>query len=181
MMQQAAQFARPLLESTQIRKVRRNHGLEHATIHILTRRVKGVKMSGRSSANGFILIGDVSTIQVEAAVNDALQRMRNGEQGLAIHPNCGTNLVTTGMLTSVVALANLSGPSRVPGDRFARLLVSMMLAILISQPLGMSLQRHFTTDGDPGDLDLVKIKRSEFKLPFAGRAFVIHNVETRGG
>ena len=92
-----------------IRRVRRNHGLEHATIHVLSRKVKNLSMAGRSTVTGFYLYGNVTTEEVESAVREALQRMRNGEHGLAIHPNCGTGLVTAGLLTSLATLVGTSG------------------------------------------------------------------------
>src|SRR5450432_4134839 len=95
-----ANFAQPVLDLPLIRRTRRNHGLEHATIHILSQRVSNLKMAGRSTDSGFVLLGDAPTEQVEAAVREALRRMSAGEHGLAVHPNCGTNLVTTGLMTS---------------------------------------------------------------------------------
>jgi hypothetical protein len=181
MLEQMANFARPVLDNNVIRKVRRNHGLEHATIHLLSRRVKGLSMAGRSSAGGFILIGEAPTKEIEAAVHDALSRMKKGEHSLAVHPNCGTNLVTTGALTTMVAfLGTGGGTRRMNGDRAAGLMSLMMLAVLISQPLGMGLQKYFTTEGDPGDMEIVSITRSEFKLPFFA-PMTIHRVVTTAG
>jgi hypothetical protein len=160
-----------------LRRTRRNHGLEHATIHLLSRRVSGVSLSGRSDAGGFILVGNVPTAAVERAVNDALTRMKRGEHGLAIHPNCGTNLLTTGYLTSLVALVGTRGARRT-GDVFNRLptlVVGMMAAVLLSAPLGTWLQKHVTTDGDPGETHVVDVKRHEWGQ------LVVHRVTTQGG
>lgn len=182
MIEQLAVFAHPLLEWSLIRRIRRNHGLEHATIHVLSGRVKGLKMAGRSSDSGFVLFGDVPTEQVESSVRDALRRMRSGEHNLAIHPNCGTNLVAAGALTTLVALVGLrttAGKSLL--DRLPLVMVLMMFSVLFSQPLGMSLQEHITTKGDPGDLDLVRVTRREVKMPFGGGRMVVHNVVTTAG
>ncbi|MCU0498394.1 MAG: DUF6391 domain-containing protein [Anaerolineae bacterium] len=181
MMQQLAILARPALHLPVIRKIRRNHGLEHATIHLLSRRVKNLSMAGRSSATGFILIGEAPTEQIEQAAREALNRMKKGEHQLAIHPNCGTNLVTTGMLTSLAAvIGTRGGTARINGDRFAGLTIMMMLAVLISQPLGLSLQKHFTTDGDPGDLEIVSVTRKTWDVPML-KQMTVHEVVTRGG
>ena len=74
-----------------ISRVRRNHGLEHATIHVLTDKHKQFSAQGNSDPGGFSLnvYGDISEEQVSAAVNHAYKRMKNGEHDLAIHPNCG--------------------------------------------------------------------------------------------
>lgn len=181
MIQQLAVFARPVLDLPVIQKIRRNHGLEHATIHLLARRVKGLTMAGRSSASGFILLGEAPTSQIEAAAQDALSRMKKGEHELAIHPNCGTNLVTTGALTTLVAtIVTRFGTRRLNPDRIGGLMSLMMLSVLVSQPLGLALQKHFTTDGDPGDLEIVSITRSEVRLPFVA-PLTIHTVVTRDG
>lgn len=175
-----ALWARPILEWPLIQTVRRNHGLEHATIHLLSRKIRGLKMSGRSSAFGFILIGDAPTDQIESSVRDALSRMKKGEHGLAVHPNCGTNLVTTGVLATLAAYLGLGlRRERIFGSRFGGVMGMMVLAFLVGQPLGMSIQRHFTTDGDPGDLELVSVTRREVMLPVLARRLVIHDVVTR--
>src|SRR5260221_12742627 len=79
-----------------VRWTRRNHGLEHATVHVLSSRIKNLSIAGRSDHTGFYLCGQVSTSDVESAAAEALQRMRNGEDELAVHPNCGTGWGPTG-------------------------------------------------------------------------------------
>lgn len=76
-------------------------------IHVLSRR--RILLSGRSDDHGFYLLGDAPTDAIEAAAKEALTRMRGGKAGLAVHPNCGTNLVTTGMMASFVACLALAG------------------------------------------------------------------------
>jgi hypothetical protein len=169
----------PLLKMPVIRQVRRNHALEHATIHVLSSRVRGLRMAGRSDATGFVLVGDVPTESIQRAVDDALSRLRRGERRLAIHPNCGTNLVTTGYLTSLAGLLTTRGASR-RDDMVSRLplvMTSMLAAILISQPIGTWLQRHVTTDGDPADMTIIDITRHQ--VPWLGGKMVLHRVNTR--
>ena len=177
MLEQLAETARPFLNFPYIQRTRRNHGLEHATIHVLGD--KRYRLSGRSDDGGFVLLGEVPTEAVEAAVSEALRRMRGGEHSLAVHPNCGTNLLTTGFLTSMVGILGLGGRSRT--DSFNRLpyvMLLMMVAILYSQPLGMNLQKYFTTEGDPGDLQILSVKRSEVRLPFSSEPLTVHRVNT---
>ncbi|MFO7320416.1 MAG: DUF6391 domain-containing protein [Chloroflexota bacterium] len=180
MLKQLAQTAKPVLDLPVVRRTRRNHGLEHATIHLLSQRIKGLQMAGRSTESGFVLIGEAPTEAVEAAVYEALRRMRNGEHNLAIHPNCGTNLVTTGFLTSLVGFLGISGASRRDSlNRLPAVMVLMMLTVLFSQPLGTAMQKYFTTDGDPADLEIVSITRSQMRMPFASGPVTIHRVVTR--
>jgi|SRR5690606_475187 hypothetical protein len=184
MIQALARLAAPLLNTPIIRRVRRNHGLEHATIHLLSRKLKNLNMAGRSTASGFYLYGNVSTAEIEQTALEALNRMRAGEHGLAIHPNCGTGLVTAGVLTSMAALAGTAGMKRGILDRLARLpsvILLSTLALIAAQPLGLSLQHYFTTLGDPGDLQIVSVRRHEFTIPVAGQRLTVHFVKTRAG
>lgn len=182
MIKKIADSIRPALDFPLIRKTRRNHGLEHATVHILSKQVERLRIAGRSTHNGFMLIGDVPTEKVEAAVKEALARMRDGEHNLAVHPNCGTNLVATGTLTALVGFFGV-GMRRRQGllNHFSWMVTMMMLAALVAQPLGMDLQKHITTEGDPGDLELIDVSRYVFTLPILRRPITIHNVVTRKG
>ena len=179
-MGQLARYATPLLQHPAVLSVRRNHGLEHATIHILNRRQ--YKLSGRSSQTGFVLVGEVPTEQVEDAVREALQRMKAGEHRLAVHPNCGTNLATTGFLATTVAFLGFSGRGwRRAWERFPTVMIFIMAAVLLSMPLGMSLQRHFTTEGDLGDLELVSVSRETINLPLQHQQLTLHRIVTAQG
>ncbi len=184
MIQYLALLAAPLLNLRIIRRIRRNHGLEHATIHLLSRKIKNLNMAGRSTASGFYLYGNVSTEEVEQAANEALRRMRAGEHGLAIHPNCGTGLVTAGIMTSMATLAGTAGMKRGVVDRLSRLpsvILLSTLALIAAQPLGLALQYYFTTLGDPGDLQIVNVRRYEFTVPIAGQRLTVHFVKTSAG
>jgi len=141
-------------------QTRRNHSLEHATIHILTRRFPQVFLAGHSDAGGFWLLGDVPTDAVEAAVEEAERRLRNGERHLAIHPGCGTNYLVSGGLTAVAGALAMWGAGKKWQDRLERLPYALMLgtvALMFSQPLAYRLQENVTTDGDLGTLQVVEI------------------------
>lgn len=175
-----AQLAQPALEVPAIKRIRRNHGLEHATIHLLNR--QKLQLSGRADATGFVVIGNASTDQVEKAAHEALLRLRNGQANLALHPNCGTNLLTTGLLLTTVAALGFTGTNRRRAwGRFPFVMIAMMLTALYTQPIGMEVQRYITTSGEPGDLEIVGIKRREWRLPMRNRAIVVHRVATRRG
>lgn len=160
-----------------ISRIRRNHGLEHATLHILAKQFPARLLFGQSDPRGFNIIGDVPDEAVQAAAEEGLQRMRNGEQNLAVHPNCGTNYVTSGILAgSAAALAMLmAGPRK--RDKLEGLSVAVLaatLALILSQPLGLLLQAKLTTSGDPGSLQVDKITGKR------RGALVIHRILTRG-
>ena len=164
-----------LLTLEPVDRTRRNHGLEHATIHLLSQKVRGVSIVGRSTPSGFYLYGSVSTEAVGAAASEALQRMQAGEAGLAIHPNCGTNFVTAGVATSLAAWLGFIGANNWRA-RWGRLPVVALLsvaALVAAQPLGLALQQHVTTSGQPGALEIVGITRTQ-----RGK-LTTHFVETR--
>jgi hypothetical protein len=174
-----ANFAQPVLDLPLVRRTRRNHGLEHATITILSQRVRNLKMAGRSDSGGFVLLGDAPTEQIEASVMEALRRMRGGESSLAVHPNCGTNLLTTAFMASVAAMLGLAGASRRDAwNRLPVVLMLVMFSLIFSQPLGLSLQRWITTDGDPADLEVLRITRSTMQTPLSSNPITVHRVTT---
>ena len=80
------------------RRLRQHHGIEHATVTLLSRRLPGIFIAARSDLQGFIVYGDVDTLTLRAAVEEALGRLQQGERQLAVHPNCGTNLVVAGLI-----------------------------------------------------------------------------------
>jgi len=141
-------------------RIRRNHGLEHATLHVLSRKYPGIKMGGYSDFKGFWLIGDLSVEQVQGGVAEALQRLKAGEQHLAVHPNCGTNFATAGSLAGLAGVMGMLGVGSRKRDKLERLpLVASLatLALIFAQPLGLSVQKHLTTSGKPGDLEIVEV------------------------
>ena len=50
-----------MLKKSPISRIRRNHGLEHATIHVLSEANPRRRLIGRSDYGGFWLLGEVST------------------------------------------------------------------------------------------------------------------------
>ncbi len=138
-------------------QLRRNHALEHATIHVLSKRFPNTTFVGRSDIRGFFLFGDVSTEAVREAVVEALSRLRRGEHQLAIHPNCGTNLVSAALLAGGASFFIHAGDRREWRERMDRLPIAIgttLLALLAAQPLGEMAQRFLTTDADPGSLEI---------------------------
>ena len=75
-----------LLDQKLISRVRRNHGLEHATLHILGSNFPGLSLAGISDVGGFWITGKVELDILTEAVVDALARLKAGESRLAVHP-----------------------------------------------------------------------------------------------
>lgn len=168
---------RELLDRPLIRRIRRNHGLEHATIHVLSSRFPRRAIAGRADAQGFFILGNLSSEAIAQAAQDALRRMQQGEAHLAIHPNCGTNFLMAGLLAALGSYAALlGGDGQRWRDRLARLPLAILAgvaALLVAQPLGTAAQRHLTTHSDMQTLEIVAVHRLH-----RGRR-VIHRVLTR--
>ena len=117
-------------------------------------------MAGHSDSGGFWVIGNVPIEDVQEAVEEALGRLRKGETDLAVHPHCGTNFVTAGILAGTAAGVAMLGAGHRMRDKLERLPIAMTLAtlaLILAQPLGLLLQERITTSGDPGDLHVVEI------------------------
>jgi len=143
-------------------RVRRNHALEHATLQVLAEKNPKLRMAGYSDTKGFWLIGQIETASVEEAVQQALARLKGGEHSLAIHPNCGTNLVTTGFLAGSFAWLGMLGAGRSLRERCERwpMIVSLVtLAVMAAQPLGPLMQQHVTTSAAQQGTEIIKIER----------------------
>ncbi|HJW91956.1 MAG TPA: DUF6391 domain-containing protein [Anaerolineales bacterium] len=151
---------RSLMNVPVVSRIRRNHGLEHATLHILSKRRPGVNIAGHSDARGFWLVGDIPIEDIHEAIEEALTRMRDGEHNLAVHQNCGTNFVTAGSLAGLAAGVAMLGAGKRVRDKVERLPMAMAmatLALILGQPLGSILQEHVTTSGNPGELRVIEI------------------------
>lgn len=148
-----------LLDSPVILATRRNHGLEHATIHILSGHFPGKPLAGHSNPGGFFILGDVPTESVRESVTEALARLRNGESRLAVHPGCGTNYVVAGALAGTLAWLGMTGAksSRQRLDRFPLVILLSAIGFMASQPLAPVIQQRITTSGDLGNLAIVDV------------------------
>lgn len=168
----------PIISLPPIKRIRQNHALEHATIHMLNR--QHYVLSGRASLTGYVIMGDVPTEKVKKAAEEALSRLRDGQKKLAVHPNCGTNLVTAGMMFTSIAAVGFQGTDRKRAwERFPLVMLVMMLAALYSTPIGMLVQEHITTEADPEQLAIVQIKRSEWTIPFRDTPIILHRIGTK--
>jgi hypothetical protein len=160
-----------LLRQPTLSRIRRNHGLEHATIHLLSQRYPQHAFIGRSDVGGFYIYGEVETSELIEITKEALARLQHGEHNLAIHPNCGTNLVTSGILAGGASFLALMGSERESWrrrmDRLPHAVFLTMGALLIAQPLGRAAQRNLTVQADPEDLEILGIHRvGEEPRPF---------------
>ena len=147
-----------ILDLPLILETRRNHALEHATLHILARKYH-TSMAGHSNPTGFFLLGDVTAEDISSAATEAMARLLAGESGLAVHPGCGTNLATTALLAGTFAWAPLRG-AKSTFWRVWLIPIAVVFAAFgywLSKPLGPWLQKYITTEADLGDMEIVDI------------------------
>jgi len=165
-----------ILDLTPISQLRRNHGLEHATINILSQWFPDKPVAGYSGPGGFVILGGLPTEHIRDAVAQALARLNNGERHLAIHPGCGTNMVASGFVAGLLAWLGMAGvkTKREKVERLPLVLSLATLGLILGQPLGPVIQEQVTTSGDPAGMTIVDI----FPVKF-GR-FSMHRVITRG-
>lgn len=139
------------------RRVRQNHALEHATITILSNYVPDLRVSARSTSRGFTVFGDVDLGQLRRALDEALRRLQAGEAELAIHPNCGTNLVVgISLLTLGTVLGMTSSRAR---TRVASAVLSSFAGVSAARPIGQIVQKYVTTLPDLRGVRVTEIYR----------------------
>jgi hypothetical protein len=154
-----------------ISRTRRNHALEHATIHVLSEKFKNFSAQGNSTHEGFYLniYGDVPEEAIGEAVNEAHSRMIGGEHQLGVHPNCGTVLLTTATMAAMAAQTTFGLEQwrqkrsaldlNVIMNALPSAVLAVALALLVSRPLGMAIQARYTTDGNLGNLRVASVRR----------------------
>lgn len=150
-------------------RVRRNHALEHASINVLSEQHKGFSAQGNSTPGGFNLniYGDIEDDVVYQAIEDAYRRLNAGETAIALHPTCGTVLLTTAAMASLTAQASFALELR--RQRRSKLgfsgvisalplaTLAVMLSLIAARPIGMAIQKKYTVDPDLGDMRIKSI------------------------
>lgn len=157
-------------------RIRRNHGLEHATLNLLHARYPHRSFAGHSDSGGFWILGEITAPQLTEIVKDALEQLQEGKRNLAFHDNCGTNLLTSGALAGLAGALGLigAGDRRQKWERIPLIITLATIALVISRPLGRYLQKHVTTDGVPGSLQIQKV------ITHQQGQITAHRIHTRG-
>lgn len=135
-----------ILEVKPISTLRRNHGIEHATVHVLTEGNSNLRLVGRADNEGFNIYGDVPSALLAQACEQALARMKNGEAQLAVHRGCGTQIVVGGLLTGLAAVLAIGRKPK--WSKLPDVILATTLAAFLSQPLGLQVQEKITTSAD---------------------------------
>jgi hypothetical protein len=112
----------------------------------------------------------VKTEEVAAAVAEALARLQRGEHSLAVHPRCGTNLATAGVLAGLSSFVAMSGRSKSRLAKLPQVVLAATMAVIVAQSLGLAVQKHITTLSDMEGITIEEITRQQ-----RGRV-VVHEV-----
>jgi hypothetical protein len=148
-----------ILDLPPVLATRRNHALEHATLHVIESKFPSLHLAGHSNPSGFFVFANVSRDELSSAITQAMSRLRAGERNLAIHAGCGTNMATSLVMSSLLAFLPVSGRKSTL-SRVLMLPIGVIFALLgyaLSQPMGPWLQAKVTTEADMGDLRVVDI------------------------
>lgn len=124
---------------------KRNHALEHATIHVLEAG-STKRFSGRASHNGFRVCGPASPKEVRAAFEKVRRSLRDGERLTYVSARCGSNVVTAlglaiGLLLTVVTMSVLLQPPF--AVRAGSLLAVVLVFVGLRHGIGNAIQRRF--------------------------------------
>ena len=153
-------------------RIRKNHGLEHATVAVLlaqNHKIRGI--AGNALHNGFFILADLDTVDIRNASEEALWRMQNGESDLAVSPFCGTNIVVGAGLTSIAAILSIKTARNFPHS-IPRVLSNSVLALLLAKPLGNWVQAKYSTSWNVEKMQIGEIR--QYKIG----NFVVHKITT---
>jgi len=141
-----------------VERVRRNHGLEHATITVMLSKQGPMRVIGRAVPDGFYVYANVDTDKLRDYSTEALGRLQGGEAHLAVTHLCGTNLVVAGVLAGVGSyLATRSGRHGL--DRLATSTLAALVGVIAAQPLGRLAQKYATTSPDLAGIRIVDVRK----------------------
>jgi len=142
--------------------VRWNHALEHGTIHILSRMMPYVSMAGRSNSRGFYIYGNVPEETLREAVQEAILRILGGEHQLAIHPNCGTNMISSAVLAAGGTMIATTGTKRRGlTEQIPAGVLGALMGVVLGQVVGLRLQAKLTTSTSFTSARIGEIQRKQ--------------------
>jgi len=140
-------------------RLRANHSLEHATVNVIEKKYGRQRISGMARENGFILQGHISPAIVEICALEGLSRMKKGETDLRIHPKCGTSMLASNLVASVIFLVLLW---YFQVFTLFNIIIAIGAAYLLGPLLGRIFQVLFTTSSQVHHLEIANV---EFDRP----------------
>ena len=163
-----------LVIAESIRRIRRNHALEHSTVSLLLEWGVTPPLGGYSTPGGFFLFGRVPTETAVQAAHEALKLLRDGKRERAISPHCGTNILA-GAVMAGLASAMILGSRGEWLRRLPAAVAAATVATIASRPVGNAIQRRYTT---MADMTGVEIREITPLWARPGDRFTLHSVHT---
>ncbi len=139
-----------------VNAVRKNHGLEHATVSLLLERGTAAPIGGYSIPGGFVVWARAAPDTVANAAMDALELLEDGHSDLAVSAHCGTNIVVTALLGGITAYLAGRGRGLAPVIRGAFL--GLVVAKALGPPLGKLVQRTLTVSSEPAGMSIRSVR-----------------------
>ena len=161
-----------VLNKTMPNRVRSNHALEHATLHVLQEQGNTNRLGGISDMGGFWIFGDVDTEILLLAARKARERLMDGESHLAVHPNCGTNIAVGALAAGGLAWMGMWGTKGKPIRRLLRMPFAVLMGLVgykVAKPLGPLVQEQITTNADVSRMEIIEVVRQDVMGSFAHR------------
>lgn len=125
--------------------VRRNHAIQHATVHVLEERYGASRLHGYATTEGFRLRGTIEPAMLLDAAREGLLRLQRGDRALAIHSRCATSLATSHTFVSGLVMWVLAAINMVS---LASTVAGLLLATLLTPTISQLAQRFITTSLD---------------------------------
>ena len=139
-----------------IKAIRKNHGLEHATVSLLLERGTAAPIGGYSIPRGFVIWAKAPPATVANAARDALQFLKEGHSDLAVSAHCGTNIVVSALLGGLAAY--LAGRGRGLGPIVRGAMFGLLVAKILGPPIGKLVQRNVTVSAEPAGMSVKSIR-----------------------
>jgi len=140
-----------------VERIRQVHALEHATLWVLAEQFPQRTLGGLSTDRGFFVYGDIDAGVLLRAAHRALERINQGEDHLAVHPQCGTNLSVGLLVTAGLGFAASLVLPRRPLPQLLGVGASALAAVELARSLGTLAQRHLTT-ALPRNLEIIGVQ-----------------------
>ena len=141
------------------KETRRNHALEHATIHYLE--ANGRRLSGRALRDGFRIGGRSSAREIKAAFEQVRRVVRDGGRLPHISRRCGSNVVSAlglalTLLLTVALVSLLVQPSL--GIRALALTGVVVVFVVMRHGIGNWIQGQFFMATDFEEVSLRDVR-----------------------
>ena len=158
-----------ILDLPLILETRRNHAVEHATLHILADKYKNQNMAGHSNPGGVFPLRKLRQTGYSICRNRSDESSPCGRKRAGCPPGLrdkpGDHRVSAG----AVCLAPFRGVRSTPW-RIVLIPLALSFAVLgffLSRPVGTWLQAHVTTEADLGNMrvvDIALVRKGVYKV-----------------